>query len=530
MSEQTTTIWTDAFSEALKLRGVEYTADACQLGPFKLLQVRDEDWSRVAMEAKSSDCRWAASWAEDHGNHFIVNVCLQKADAYLIVRTSVPHETPVLASHTPFFAAADRPERHIQDMFGIAFLNHPDTRRWTRHQAWQDTEFPLRKNFPVAGTRTEPTPPDDQYRFLAAQGAGVYEIPVGPVHAGIIEPGHFRFQAVGEFILNLEQHLGYVHKGIEKIAAGRDGNGLARLAGRISGDSTVAHAWAACMAMENAANITIPERAAYLRAIMCERERVINHLGDIGAILNDVAFAFGFYQFGRLREDWTRVSQRAFGHRFMMDCIIPGGVARDLADADSEAMRKQISTLIPELKNLKAIVDDNASVEDRLETTGILSLELAKSLGCVGYVGRASGQDFDVRRDCAYAPYDRYAINVPSYHYGDVAARLKVRAEEILASCELLEQMLADLPAGALAAAWPQVPADAEGLGIIDGWRGEIVSYVRFAEEGKIARFFPRDPSWLTWPALEKMVRDNIVPDFPVCNKSVNGSYSGQDL
>jgi Ni,Fe-hydrogenase III large subunit len=388
----------------------------------------------------------------------------------------------------------------------------------------------LRKDFPAAGRSSGPTPPDDKYRFLAAQGTGVYEIPVGPVHAGIIEPGHFRFQAVGEMVLNLEEHLGYVHKGIEKIAEGRDAAGLARLAGRVSGDTTVAHAWAACQAMERAAGVEPPARAQHLRALMCERERVANHLGDIGAVLNDVAFTFGFYQFGRLREAWTRVSQQAFGHRFMMDRVIPGGVSVDLNDAHATAIEAQLAPMRKEVTGLMAIVEENASVEDRLETAGFLSPALARAYGAPGYVGRASQQDFDVRRHAPYPPYDRLKVEVPVYHYGDVAARVKVRAHEIYASLDLIEQLLMSLPDGPLRAAWQAPAPGAEGLGAVEGFRGEIVSYVRFGEGGKISRFFPRDPSWLTWPTLEKLIRDNIVPDFPVCNKSVNGSYSGHDL
>lgn len=522
--------WVKDYVNTLRLHGCEFVAPERQLGVHPLLTVRAADWRHVGQQAGAHACRWVAAWAEDRGEQLQVYVCLEKTGGYLLVNTAVPRAKAEIVSHTPFFPAADRPERHLQDMFGIGFLDHPDTRRWTRHQAWHENEYPLRKEFPAAGNVQAPVPPDDKYPFLAAQGAGVYEIPVGPVHAGIIEPGHFRFQAVGELVLNLEEHLGYVHKGIEKIAEGRDALALARLAGRISGDSTVAHAWAACMAMEQAAAIRVPERAEYLRAIMCERERVVNHLGDIGAILNDVAFSFGFYQFGRLREDWTRLSAQACGHRFMMDRIIPGGVSMDLAANQIAAMRQQAEALLVELTKLMAIVNDCTSVEDRLETAGVLSMELAKSLGCVGYVGRASGLSFDVRRDAAYAPYDRYSIKVPLYRYGDVAARVKVRAEEILASCELLQQLLTDLPGGELATPWPVPAADAAGVGIIDGWRGEIVTYVRFGANGKLERFFPRDPSWLTWPALEKLIRDNIVPDFPVCNKSVNGSYSGQDL
>jgi Ni,Fe-hydrogenase III large subunit len=449
---------------------------------------------------------------------------------YLVARTQVQPATPTLPSHTPYFIAANRPERHIRDMLGISFTDHPDARRWTRHRAWKQSEHPLRRNFPVAGNPPAQTPPNDNYRFLFAHGSGVYEIPVGPVHAGIIEPGHFRFQAVGETVLNLEERLGYVHKGIEKIAEGRDAAALARLAGRVSGDSTVAHAWAACMAMEKAAAIEVPPRALALRAIMAERERVANHLGDIGAICNDVAFSFAFYQYGRLREAWQRVSRDAFGHRFMMDRVVPGGVVSDLDEQAIDAMQKQIASLRKELDGLYNIIDDLPSLEDRLDTTGYLSPETAKAFGALGYVGRASGVPFDVRKDVPYAPYDRLKVEVPVFKYGDVAARVKVREQEILGSFMLIEGLIEDLPPGPIRADWKPATAGAEGLGFIEGFRGEILAYVRFGENGRVARYFPRDPSWLAWPTLEKLVRDNIVPDFPVCNKSVNGSYSGHDL
>ncbi|MFH1604252.1 MAG: NADH-quinone oxidoreductase subunit C, partial [Pseudomonadota bacterium] len=289
--------------------GVRVEAQATpNLAPAHLILVRSEDWSRIGNEAKTWACRWVAGWGEDideDGSESIrINACFEKAGTYLIVRTKVPRATPVLSSHTTSYPGADRPERHIRDMLGVVFSGHPDARRWTRHQAWKDSEFPLRRDFPATGRPQAQTPADHQYSFLLAQGGGVYEIPVGPVHAGIIEPGHFRFQAVGETVLKLEERLGYTHKGIEKVAEGRDAAGLARLAGRVSGDSTVAHAWAACMAMEKAASVEVPARAHWLRALMCERERIANHVGDIGAILNDIAFAFGFYQFARLREEW----------------------------------------------------------------------------------------------------------------------------------------------------------------------------------------------------------------------------------
>ncbi|MDD5174928.1 MAG: NADH-quinone oxidoreductase subunit C [Sterolibacterium sp.] len=520
-----------AFSRHLTDVGLYVEAQASPgLAPTQLILVQAVDWSRLGIAARAWGCRWVAGWGEDMGETIRVNTCFEKAGAYLVARTAVPRAKPVLWSHIDSYPGADRPERHIRDMLGVVFSGHPDKRRWTRHQAWKDSEFPLRRDFPAAGRPQAQTPADHQYNFLLAQGSGVYEIPVGPVHAGIIEPGHFRFQAVGETVLRLEERLGYTHKGIEKIAEGRDADGLARLAGRVSGDSTVAHAWAACMAMEKAAGLEVPPRAIWLRALMCERERVANHVGDIGAMLNDIAFAFGFYQFARLREEWQRVSRAAFGHRFMMDCIVPGGVAVNLDQHFIAAMRDEARTLRKQIGKLMAIINDLPSVADRVRGTGILKPEYAQALGCMGYVGRASGMNFDVRRDAPYSPYDKLTVKVPQHHYGDVNARARTRLEEITASFDLIEGLLVGLPAGPIRVTWKPPVAGTEGLGLIEGWRGEILSFVRFDADGRIARFFPRDPSWTTWPALELLIHDNIVPDFPVCNKSVNGSYSGHDL
>jgi len=516
------------------------------LAPAQLVTVAAQDWGRLAQEASALGWRWVSVWAQEldaevgadgaagevgeSGTVLQVNACFELGGAYLVARTRVPRAHPLLASHTPVYPGADRPERHVHDLLGVVFTDQPDRRRWTRHQAWSKSDHPLRRDFPAAGQPAELTPPDCHYSFLQAQGSGVYEIPVGPVHAGIIEPGHFRFQAVGETVLRLEQHLAYTHKGIEKIAEGRDAAGLARLAGRVSGDSTVAHAWAACMAMERAAALDVPERALWLRALLCERERVANHAGDMGAMLNDIGFAFGAMQFSRLREAWQRVSNEVFGHRFMMDVVVPGGVAMDLQPLWLPILRDEAQAMRQQVIKLMAIINNLTSVEDRVRGTGILKAEDAKALGCVGYVGRASGHDFDVRRDAPYAPYQNLSVKVPLHHYGDVNARARVRLEEMAASFDLIEALLDDLPGGPVLATWKGAAQGAEGLGLVEGWRGEILTYVRFGADGRVARFFPRDPSWTTWPALELLIHDNIVPDFPICNKSVNGSYSGADL
>ncbi|MGR9045137.1 MAG: hydrogenase large subunit [Gammaproteobacteria bacterium] len=525
----------DKFVEQLRALGAAEKVDET---PFvqtavtvKQLLIASAAWGDAARLARLQGARWAGVWADDRSGGFTVSACLECRGRYLLLRTSVSRQEPELPSQAPYYQAADRAERHVQDLFGIRFAGHPlQTQRWTRHLAWDGETFPLRKDFPVQGFQNEATPPDQDYPFLKAAGANVYEIPVGPIHAGIIEPGHFRFQAVGETVLNLEERLGYVHKGIEKIAEGRSPEGLAKLAGRVSGDTTVGHSWAACMAMEAAAGVECPARAAYIRGILAERERIINHLWDMGAMCNDVAFAFGYYQFGRLRELWVRENQALFGHRLLMDIIVPGGVKFDLTADGIEGMRRSIEDLRRELGEIITIIDANSSLEDRFLAAGTLSVDQARTLGALGFVGRSSGQTFDVRHDAAYRPYHDLTLFVPVETQGDVASRFWLRYKEVRVSMRLLEQMLDQLPEGDLKADWQTPPPDAEGFAAVEGWRGEILCFVRFDAGNRIGRYFPRDPSQINWPALEKIQLNNIVPDFPICNKSVNGSYSGQDL
>ncbi len=504
--------------------------DPQSLAPLHRLALDAEDWGTAAKVAAEAGYRHAGVWGDHVGDDIVIRACLVQDGDYLVLETQVPLAHPVLPSHAPHFPGVDRLERHTQDMFGLAFLDHPDNRRWTRHQAWPEGSYPLRNDYPAAGISVHRTPADSDYPFVPVLGSGVYEIPVGPVHAGIIEPGHFRFHAVGEDVLRLEARLAYVHKGIEKIAVGRDAAGLARLAGRVSGDSTVAHTWAACMALERAAGVDVPQRALFLRAVLAERERIANHLGDIGAICNDVGFAFPHMQCSRLREDWQRTNLAVFGHRLLMDRVVPGGVAEDLTAAAVESLRAQGETVSSSLESLWPILDDQPSLQDRLADTGILAHDSAKRLGAIGYVGKASGIDCDARRDHRYAPYDRLSVESPCLHGGDVAARVQVRVDEVRHALKLLVQLLDDLPAGPVQTGWPSMAVAGEGIGVVEGWRGEIVTSVRMDPRGRVHRFFPRDPSWFHWPALEQLIHGNIVADFPVCNKSVNGSYSGTDL
>ena len=311
--------------------------------------------------------------------------------------------------------------------------------------------------------------------------------------------------------------------------AGASLDTAARLAGRTSGDSTVAYALAFAHAVEAAMEVEVPPRAIYLRALMAELECLANHFGDIGAICNDASFALMHAQCGILREKTLRAAQSCFGHRLMMDAVVPGGVARDLGPScvtEVAALLEEIRHLFPQLVEL---YDNTASLQDRTATTGVLRGELARQFGAGGYVGRASGRAFDARKMPGYAPYDRLDFEVPVFEAGDVNARVWVRIREVEQSLALIDQISRGLPAGAIRVAIDPADEVRDGLGVAEAFRGDVLVWLRL-EGGGVARCHLRDPSWFQWPLLEAAIEGNIVADFPLCNKSFNCSYSGHDL
>jgi Ni,Fe-hydrogenase III large subunit len=348
------------------------------------------------------------------------------------------------------------------------------------------------------------------------------------VHAGIIEPGHFRFTANGETVVRLEERLGYVHKGIEALMAGTGVERAARLAGRTSGDSTVAYALAFARAVEAAAGIEAPPRAVWLRALMAELERIANHLGDIGAICNDAAFALMHAHCGVLREQVLRAAEVCFGHRLMMDRIVPGGVAFDLSGDGGAELTSLLAGVRRRFPELIELYDNTASLQDRTVGTGLVAPELVRQFGAGGYVGRAAGRAFDARRMPGYPPYDQLAFDVPGLSEGDVNARVWVRIREVEQSLGLIEQILERLPDGDLRTEVPAVAG--EGMALVEAFRGDVLVWLRLDANGRIERCHLRDPSWFQWPLLEAAIEGNIVADFPLCNKSFNCSYSGHDL
>jgi Ni,Fe-hydrogenase III large subunit len=422
----------------------------------------------------------------------------------------------VSARHLP----ALRLERTIFDLFGLAAEDALDERPWLDHGVW-GVQNPLsaRPRRPAAV---------DPYVFLPAEGDSLHQIPVGPVHAGIIEPGHFRFTASGETVVRLEERLGYVHKGIEGLIAGADLARTARLAGRTSGDSTVAYALAFARAVEAASGIEAPPRAAWLRALMAELERIANHLGDVGAICNDAAFALMHAHCGVLREQVLRAADACFGHRLMMDRIVPGGVASDLEPGGSAELAKLVAQIRRRWPELVELYDNTASLQDRTVGTGRVSAELVRQFGAGGYVGRAAGRAFDARRSPGYPPYDQLRFEVPVLSEGDVNARVWIRIREVEQSLDLIEQILSEMPDGDLSVAVPAVTG--EGMALVEAFRGDLLVWLRLDTDGKVQRCHLRDASWFQWPLLEAAIEGNIVADFPLCNKSFNCSYSGHDL
>jgi Ni,Fe-hydrogenase III large subunit len=485
--------------------------------PWPRTIVRADEWRRACEALKASTWTLMSLWGDIRAVHMAV---LDETNADIAVLTFECKDgtfPSVGAVHPP----AIRLERAIHDLYGLTPAGALDERSWLDLGFW-DVEAPL-------GAARAATAPRAPYVFLPVEGENLHQIPVGPVHAGIIEPGHFRFTANGETVVRLEQRLGYVHKGIDSLMAGASLEQAARLASRTSGDSTVAYALAFAQAVEAALDVRVPSRARYLRALMGELERLANHFGDIGAICNDASFSLMHAQCGVLRERTLRAADACFGHRLMMDRVVPGGVASDL-DVDGTAA---VTALLAEVRRvfprLVELYDNTASLQDRTAQTGILRADYARRFGAGGYVGRASGRSFDARKTLAYPPYSELSFEVPTREAGDVDARVWIRIKEVEQSLSLIEQVMRRLPDGAIRAEIKSAGGPREGMGLAEAFRGDVLAWLRLDGE-RVARCHLRDPSWFQWPLLEVVIEGNIVADFPLCNKSFNCSYSGHDL
>ena len=491
--------------------------------------VDGKSWRALAARWRTEDGQLAALWGSDErpaGIGFVVHAIVICGGAWRWMSLAAGHDDPRFPALSELFPEAARQERALFDLLGIS-CDVGDTRPWLRHEAWGSTDFPLRRDFAEGAPKVGPA--DPSYPFIPVRGSGVHEIAVGPIHAGTIEPGHFRFSVVGDEILRLEERLGYTHKGVAKRLEGLPLAEGGRLAARICADSSAAYAGAYAMAVEAVSACTVPPRALWLRALLWERERIANHLGDIGALCQDGGLAFGHTQFGLLKERWLQTHRQLFGHRYLMDMIIPGGVAGDLDLAAVALLDGECTTLLQATRSLQNIIDDHAGLQERFLGTGRLDETQARALGAAGLIARASGIGRDLRVFSPSPPYDTLKARIATRAEGDVAARVAIRFDEIYESLRLIRAILAALPDGpARVPCGP--PCGVLGLGAVEGWRGPVLAAVTRAPGLGSHHVHIHDPSWQNWPLLERVVLGELVPDFPLINKSFNLAYSGHDL
>lgn len=419
-------------------------------------------------------------------------------------------------------------EREIKTFFGLSPEGHPDPRPIILHENWPDNLFPLRKDF---DWQTRPDIANTPYHFRKVEGEGIYEIPVGPVHAGIIEPGHFRFSVAGEEIIALETRLGYVHKGSEKLFEVLPSEQKVKLSERISGDSSFGHSLAFCQAVEALAEVEVSSRAEYLRVIYAELERIANHLGDIGAIMIDASFSFGGSNGARLREIVMQWNERLTGSRFLRGVNVLGGVTRDIDSSLGKELAQGLDELKEDFLEVIEVAENSVSLLNRLKGTGVLEKNIATDHGVLGVAARALGIEIDARVDYPYAAYKEMPVEIALGEGGDVYARFEVRIKEVLNSIQIIKQALHKMPQGdSIIAPMKGLRKKSFSIGVVEGWRGDIVYFVATDDNGNISRVKVRDTSFLNWGLFPHVVTNDVVPDFPLINKSFNLSYSGNDL
>ncbi len=412
-------------------------------------------------------------------------------------------------------------EREIHDQYGVEIAGRPDSRPLVFHQNWPNGVHPMVDkvdNVPWSNR---------EYRFLEVQGEGVAEVAVGPVHAGIIEPGHFRFSVVGDTVLHLELRHFYTHKGTEKLFQGKSLSNGTMIAESVSGDNCFAHAVAYSQAVEAACNAGVPPRAAAIRLIGLELERLVNHIGDVGGLCTDVGFSVAAAQATCIKESLLRASWRCLRTRYWRGVATPGGLRLDMDSGNVHELSREVAKAAHEFSDLARIILRTPSIQNRFETAGILPREVARDLAVVGPVARASGIDLDVRRDHPYGHYNKHQFEVPVTHYGDVMARARLRIEEAVISARLIQEATSALPAGSVYAPVP-CSGEVQGCSAVEAPRGELFYWLE-ARDGRLARCHVKSPSFQNWPALPFTVVGNIIADFPMINKSFNLSYSGCD-
>ncbi|ADY54498.1 NADH dehydrogenase (ubiquinone) 30 kDa subunit [Syntrophobotulus glycolicus DSM 8271] len=441
----------------------------------------------------------------------------------IVLKVLIRETEPEFPSLTPILPAANWYEREIRDMFGLDPKGHPDKRHLAVHKTWPAKHYALRRDFNLKAAVPWV---EGETAFNRVDGEGVMQVPVGPIHAGIIEPGHFRFSTVGEKVLNLEAQLFYTHRGMEKISEGKTSRQGLLIAERICGACSFSHSTAYCLAWEKLSGTRVPERALYIRTIGVELERLYNHIGDVGNICAGVGLAFGTMQGARLKEEMQQLNERACGSRFLRGINIPGGVRKDLDTGSREDILITLDKVEIEFKEVTEILLANDSYLDRTQNTGILQKALARDLHAVGPAARSAGVDEDTRRDLPHLVYPKLSFRVPVYQEGDVLARVRIRVEEVFQSIGMIRQALDLMPPGELAAEMNQAPPYSYAIGMTESARGENVHLIMTDGKNRLYRHMVRSASYCNWAVLPSTVPGNIVPDFPLINKSFELCYS----
>lgn len=465
-------------------------------------------------------------------NNIIVyyTFAVRSSNTLITVYVKLDKRSPMqLSSMAREIPASSLYEREIQDMFGVVFNEILDNRELVHHGNFPLNVHPLDKQF-KANTRLDFEKREQS--FTSITGTGVFEVPVGPVHAGIIEPGHFRFSVAGEPIINLEAKLYYVHRGLEKLSENEDYMKVLLVSERISGDETFTNSLAYCQAIEKINNITyLPERALYARTIFAELERIYNHLGDISGLCVDTAYVFPAGQFAMMRRWIQLLCEQLTGSRFLRNTNKPGGMRRDFLRNNDKIIIECLNKLDKEFKETVAIIKNNGMFIDRVEHTGILDNSIAVDLNVVGPGGRASGIRTDVRNDFPYAAYSKLKFHIPEHNNCDVNCRMNVKIEEVIESIVIIKQVLERMPEeGPIAIDIGNLKPYSFAFGMTEAPRGENIHFVMTGENNTILRYKVRTPSFCNWPAICYAVKTNTLTDFPLINKSFNLSYAGNDL
>ena len=462
------------------------------------------------------------------GNYVLYYAFSERQSGLLVIlSTAIDPSNSTFSSICTKVHAAALYEREIKDLFGLIPVGHPDAKSLVFHSNWPEKTFPLRKDYKL---ENRPNFTHQKAKFKAIIGEGVFEVPVGPVHAGIIEPGHFRFSLAGEPILNLEAQLYYVHKGIEKMCEGESIERCIYVSERISGDETFTNSLAYCQAIEKIAGIKVPDRAEYSRVLFAELERLTSHLGDLTGICIDVAYGFAGSQFNMLRNWAYGLADNLCGMRFLRSVNKLGGTRKDFVTGKETILIEQLMKIKKELQDTIDIIMHNSMFIDRVENTGILKTTIAFDLNAVGPAGRASGIDQDVRKSFPYAAYSELEFQVPVLNDGDVSSRMKIKIQECFESISLMLQAIEKMPAGKTLENLGNLEPYRSAFGMTEAPRGENVHFIMTGENNTILRYKIRTPSFCNWPTLCHAVQGNIVPDFPLINKSFNLSYAGNDL